>query len=54
MLIHRLQRFPNIKSALAQYLLETHSFQGPDIPFVLPTEGQAIVMYSYVLSHSFT
>ena len=32
----RLQRFPNIKSALGQHLLETHSFQGPDISFVLP------------------
>ena len=35
MLLHRLQRYPNIKSALAQRLLETHSFQGPDIYFVL-------------------
>ena len=35
MLLHRLQRFPNFKLALAQRLLETHSFQGPDISFVL-------------------
>ena len=45
MLLHRLQRFPNIKSALAQRLLETHSFQGPGISFVPPLEGQAIVMF---------
>ena len=31
MLLHRLQRFPNFKLALAQRLLETHSFQGPDM-----------------------
>ena len=51
MLLHRFQRFPNIKSALAQRLLETHSFQGLDISFVLPTWGTSD---SYVLSHSFT
>ena len=48
MLLHRLQRFPNIKSALAQRLLETHSFQGPGISFVLPTRGTSD---GYVLSY---
>ena len=47
MLLQRLQRFPNIKSTLAQRRLETHSFQGPDIYFVLPTRGASD---SYVLS----
>ena len=51
MLLHRLQRFPNIKSALAQRLLEMHLFQGPDICLVLPARGTSD---SYVLSHSFT
>ena len=45
MLLHRLQRFPNTKSALAQRLLETHSFQGPDIFLFYQLEGQAIVMF---------
>ena len=49
MLIHRPQCFPNNKSALAQ-TLETHSFQGPDISFVLPTRETSD---SHVLSHSF-
>ena len=43
MLLHRLQPFPNFKLALAQRLLETHSFQGPDISFVHQLE--AIVMF---------
>ena len=47
MLLHRLQCFPNNKSSLAQRLLETHSFQGLDISFVLPTRGTSD---SYVLS----
>ena len=50
MLLYRFQRFPNIKLALAQHLLETHSFQDPDISFVLPTRGTTD---SYVPSHSF-
>ena len=33
MLLRRLQCLPNIKSALAQRLLETHLFQGPNISF---------------------
>ena len=51
MLLHRLQRFCNIKSALAQRLLETHTLQGPDFSFVPPTRGTSD---SHVLSHLFT
>ena len=47
MLIRPLQRFPNIKSALAQPLLETHSFQGPDVSFVSSTVIKSIGILLY-------
>ena len=43
MLLHRMQRLANINSVLTQRLLQTHSFQGPDI-FVL--HQQYIIVYS--------